>query len=561
MVAVDPHGAGARVTGRARRPVDVLIAGAGPTGLTLALQAHDHGGRVRVVERRPEALRPSRALIIHPRTLEVLRPLGVTDALLTSGDPSPRAQLHLGRRVISVQLAGLHLPDTAFPHLLLVRQAQVEAVLAEALAERGVEVERGTALEAFTDDGGRVTAKLRSGGGAEPATARFLVGCDGSASTVRPAAGIGWAGRAYRHDVLLADVELDDDLAPGMAHVVASRQGLVFLFALGELATWRMLATEPTTPSDAPFGQPDPPVPRERLQELLDGAGLPARITNLAWSARIRLQHRIASGYRKGRVFLAGDAAHCHSPAGAQGMNTGIQDATNLGWKLAFAAGRSPDHDGDGVLLDSYEVERRSVARAVVPLTHAMFWAEAGTDPVATLTRGVLAPLAAPVVPLLLRQRRLVAEGVRVLSQLRWHYRHSPLSVEAPPPSAASVRAGVRLPDQDVTVDGRPRRLHDLTAVPGVLVLLDASAVAPDLPVDPLVHVHRVANWPGTGVLAVRPDGHVGYRGGDAAGPGLGDWLAALGRPPDGWATRLGGVPVDHGTDRLDDRGRRRRDA
>jgi FAD binding domain len=110
--------------------------------------------------------------------------------------------------------------------------------------------------------------------------------------------------------------------------VVAGRQGLVFLFALGELATWRMLATEPAIPCDAPFGQPGPPVPRKRLQELLDGAGLPARITHLAWSARIRLQHRIASGCRQGRVFLAGDAAHSHSPAGAQGMNTGIHDAT-----------------------------------------------------------------------------------------------------------------------------------------------------------------------------------------------------------------------------------------
>jgi 2-polyprenyl-6-methoxyphenol hydroxylase-like FAD-dependent oxidoreductase len=538
VVAVDPHGAGARMSERVGQAVDVLVVGAGPTGLTLALQAHDHGARVRIVERRAEAFRPSRALIVHPRTLEVLRPLGVTDTLLAGGDPRPRAQLHLGRHVVPVQLAGLDLPDTAFPHLLMVRQAHVEAVLARALACRGVDVERGTALEAFTDEGGRVTAKLRRGGRIERAATQYLVGCDGSASTVRAAASIGWAGHAYRHDVLLADVELDGDLAPGMAHVVAGRQGLVFLFALGELATWRMLATEPATPSGAPFGQLSPPVPRERLQELLDGSGLAAGITDLAWSARIRLQHRIATGYRQGRVFLAGDAAHSHSPAGAQGMNAGIQDASNLGWKLAFADGRIPAQDRDSALLDSYNIERRSVARAVVPLTHAVFWAEAGTDPVATLTRGVLAPLVAPLIPLLLRQRRLVAEGVRVLSQLRWHYRHSPLSVEVPPPSAAGACAGDRLPDQDVIVDGRPRRLHDLTAVPGVHVLLHTDATVPDLPADPLVHVHRVASWPGTGVVAVRPDGHVGYRSGDAAGPGLNEWLAGVGRPPDGRATR-----------------------
>jgi 2-polyprenyl-6-methoxyphenol hydroxylase-like FAD-dependent oxidoreductase len=118
---------------RVGQAVDVLVPGAGPTGLTLGLQAHDHGARVRVVERRAEAFRPSRALIVHPRTLEVLRPLVVTEALLTCGDSRPLAELHLGRRVVPVQLAGLDLPDTAFPHLLMVRQADVEAVL-DALA-------------------------------------------------------------------------------------------------------------------------------------------------------------------------------------------------------------------------------------------------------------------------------------------------------------------------------------------------------------------------------------------------------------------------------------------
>ena len=137
---------------------------------------------------------------------------------------------------------------------------------------------------------------------------------------------------------MLADVELDGTCAGGVAHVVAGRRGLLFVFALGERATWRLLATRPAAPGAAAVRAPGPPVPAAELQALLDDAGLDARITDLAWSARFRLQHRLAARFRRGRLFLAGDAAHAYSPATGQGMNTGIQDAVNLGWKLAFAA-------------------------------------------------------------------------------------------------------------------------------------------------------------------------------------------------------------------------------
>ena len=151
---------------RRRLTADILVAGAGPAGLALALQAHDHGAVVRVVDRRPEAVRPSRALILHARTLEVLRPLGVTQALLGRADTAPAADLRLGARVVRVEFGGLALPDTAFPHLTLVRQMDVERVLAQALAERGVEVERGTELAEVRDEPGGVRAVLRTPAGA-----------------------------------------------------------------------------------------------------------------------------------------------------------------------------------------------------------------------------------------------------------------------------------------------------------------------------------------------------------------------------------------------------------
>jgi 2-polyprenyl-6-methoxyphenol hydroxylase-like FAD-dependent oxidoreductase len=507
-------------------PPDVLVVGAGPTGLTTALQAHDHGARVRVVERRTELFRPSRAMVMHPRALESLRPLGVTDDLLDRADRAPSAQLHLGRRVVSASLAEVAMPDTAFPHLTLLRQTAVEEVLSKALRERGVEVERGVDLVASTSEHDLARVVLRSADGAEQLRCRFVVGCDGPASTVRSLSGIGWRGRPYREEVVLADVELDGDLAPGALHVGAGRAGLVFVFAQGEAATWRVLATRPSRGSEAAFGQPGGAVPREEVQQLLDDAGLPVTVGAMAWSAQVRLQHRVAGSFRRGAFFLAGDAAHTHSPAAAQGMNTGMLDAVNLGWKLGFAA--NGDRGACAALLDSYDEERRPVARKVVALTHLVFLAEASSSPLPAFLRGTLVPLAAPALPLLLAQQSVMTGVVRLLSQ-RWvRYRDSVLSV-----SVGSVRRGPRpgdrLPDEVVVHEGREVRLHDLTAGPGVHVLVERdTARLADL-VGPWVSVHRVSGWSVAGLVAVRPDGHVGFRSERSDDARLVSWLDLVG--------------------------------
>ncbi len=510
---------------------DLLVVGAGPTGLSLALQAHDLGARVRIVERRPDAFRPSRALIMHARTLEVLRPLGVVEDLLAKADIAPSVRLHLGSRVVAARLDGLVLPDTAFAHLTLLRQLDVEAVLSRALAGRGVDVQRGVELVRLrvdpTDDGPRAT--LRSAAGVEEVISGAVGGCDGVASTVRTQSGIGWRGRPYRQEVLLADVELDSDLAPGIAHVGAARGGLLFLFALGERAPWRLMVTRRAGLEPLPFGQPGPPVPAEELQRLIDDSALQARITDLPWSTVVRLQHRIADRYRDGPVFLAGDAAHVNSPAGGQGMNTGIQDAVNLGWKVAFAPYSSRPDD----LLDSYEQERRPVARLVRALTDLVFWAESGTDPLASFTRAGLAPLAAPVLPLILRRPALVSQAVRLLSQLRVSYHTSPLSVETTTLRPGRLRPGDRLPDGMAMTGGRERRMHELLARPGVHIMLHADARKPAATISgPYVYVHRLTSIPGRGVVAVRPDGYVGLLGGTVDDQQLGTWLSLVGLGP-----------------------------
>ena len=508
-------------------PVDVLVVGAGPTGLALALQAHDHGARVRVVERRPEAFRPSRAMIVHPRTLELLRPMGVTDELLALADPSPAACLHLGRAEVPVGLGDLALPGTVFPNPVFLRQMDVETVLFGALAARGVPVERGTELIGLVAHG-RPTVRLRSPAGTETTTLGAVAGCDGVDSTVRRRAGIGWPGGTYRPEAVLADVEVEGDLAAGVTHVAAGRRGLLFLFALGEGAPWRLLGTRAAGSAadrQVPSGMA---VAEDELQQMIDDAGLPVRLTRVAWSTRVRLQYRVADRYRSGGVFLAGDAAHASSPAGGQGMNTGIHDALNLGWKLALA-GSCSDPDG---LLDSYEQERRAVAYQVLALTHLLFWAEASTGRVPAFVRGTVAPRLAPLVPWLLQRRWLLERGMRLLTQLSVGYRGSRLSAEGTPARRGPTRAGDRLPDAEVTCAWHRTRLHELLARPGVHVLLDRDAAqrGPDT-LDPLVHVHRLTSWPGTGVVAVRPDGHVGYRSA-AVGPGLAEWLRRVGVAP-----------------------------
>ncbi|MEC5184765.1 2-polyprenyl-6-methoxyphenol hydroxylase-like FAD-dependent oxidoreductase [Cryobacterium sp. MP_3.1] len=550
---------------------DLLIVGAGTTGLTLALQAVDHGARVRIVERRPEAFRPSRAMVMHPRTLELLRPLGVTDALLALGDSAPSVRLHLPSRVVSVSIEKLDLPGTAFPHPLLVRQSDVEAVLAAALAERGVLVQRGAEvvrLARLRQGGARAVLRTADDEPDEDVLCRYLAGCDGPASLVRRSVG-GFLGGDYDQEVVLADVELGPAgagsravapvmLETGVAHVVVGRQGLVFLFNIGERATWRMLATRRAGDDRQPFGQPGPPVPQEQLQRLVDEAGLPAQITEVAWSAQVRLQHRIASRFSRGPLFVAGDAAHVHSPAGAQGMNAGIHDAVNLGWKLAFAAAagrRLPETaaaPGDtrsagslaarpgSALLDSYALERRPADRAVLRLTHAMYWAEASLHPLAQLGRAVLVPVAGPLLPWLTRQRRLTAVGIRTLSQFRLRYRNSPLSMDVRA-SLTPVRGGLarrvlrpgsRVADTLVRCEGRRVRLHALLARPGVHILMQADArPVPERMLGPLVHSYRLDDRPGTGMLVVRPDGYVGLRAPVLDEPHLAAWLRLVGLP------------------------------
>ncbi|KUO11483.1 FAD-dependent monooxygenase [Streptomyces dysideae] len=498
-------------------PLDVLVVGAGPTGLALAAQLCAFGVRFRIVDRSLDRVHESRALAIQPRTLEALAGFGVTDELVARGNPAMQLRMHLPRRVVRVRLFDIGLSDTAYPFLLFLSQAETESVLAGHLAGRGVTIERGTELVRMEVEDSYGVCRMRRGDGTEETVeARYVVGCDGAHSTVRAEAGIGFEGYAYPQTFLLADLEVDG-LEPDAVHTYMTGNGMLFFFPLGSPATWRMLAM---LPPDAPDREVTLPLLQEITGRYTDN-GLVLR--DPAWMTDFRLHNRGAARYRVGPCFLAGDAAHIHSPAGAQGMNTGIQDALNLGWKLALVC-RGVSTEG---LLETYETERAPVGRVVRRFTDRAFTIGTSGNPAVRLARTQLAPRLAP---LALRATALRGRVFRTASELGIHYRHSPLSMTGTRPPRHGPRAGDRLPDL-------PRGLQTRTASTGWHLLLAGpphlwpdESLAPVLEgLDDLIAVHRLGEespWPDIAHGFVRPDGHLGYVARGADLEGLGAYLA-----------------------------------
>ncbi|HEV8653245.1 MAG TPA: FAD-dependent monooxygenase [Actinomycetes bacterium] len=525
--------------------LDVLVVGAGPTGLTLAAQLQAFGATSRIVDRQPDRVHESRALAVQPRTLEVLRGLGVAQELVARGNDAVWVQLHAGDRAVRVRLFGLGLTDTAYPFLLFVSQAETEAVLHDHLAAGGVRVERGVELVAFDAGAEAVTCTLRHGDGrTEQVRTRYLAGCDGAHSTVRRGAGIPFAGGAYPQTFALADLEVDGGLDRDTAYAYLGQTGILFFFPLGRPASWRMLGMHPTLRG----GEREPAQPSlEELQALADAfTGGRLRLRDPAWLTYFRLAHRHASRYRAGRIFLAGDAAHVHSPAGAQGMNTGIQDAWNLGWKLALAARGVADED----LLDSYDAERRPVGRFVVRFTDRAFSVATSTNPLVRALRTQVVPR---VLPLALRVDRALGYGFRTVAQLGISYRHSPAVQEGRPALRRGPKAGDRLPDARIARDGQVCWLGAALAAPSFHLLLcgppgswnTSRLTAVRERHANLLAVHHLTREAAPGALhdldgqafrrlgvsdtahyLIRPDHHIGYRCGGTDLDGLGHYLA-----------------------------------
>ena len=336
--------------------IDVIVAGAGPTGLMLACELRLHGVRLLVLDRDAEPTTVVRALGLHARSIEVMDQRGVLDRFLALGRKYPLGGFFAGIAKPAPQQLG-----TTHPYVLAIPQPVIDRLLAERAAELGAEVRRGAELVALDQDDEGVTVGLADG---TRLRARYLVGCDGGRSTVRKQLGIGFPGEPSRVETLLGEMRVDvspEVLTATMAEVRKTqlRFGAV---PLGE-GVYRIGVPAADVSEDRTV----PPTLEEFKRQLLAVAGTDFGVHSPRWLSRFGDATRLAERYRSGRVLLAGDAAHIHPPTGGQGLNLGVQDAFNLGWKLAAAVdGRAPE-----ALLDTYEAERRPVAADVLENTRA----------------------------------------------------------------------------------------------------------------------------------------------------------------------------------------------
>ncbi|OEJ34922.1 FAD-dependent monooxygenase [Streptomyces subrutilus] len=444
---------------------DVLVVGAGPVGLTAAAELRRRGVSCRIVDRLPARLPFAKAVGIQPRTLELWDRTGLARAAMEAAVPM-RGQLAYLNGAEQLRL-DFRLPPEVPYGFAALPQYETERILDEFLARFGTAVERGTELVSFAQDADGVTGRLLTPSGAEEEVrARYLVGCDGAHSIVRKGLGLSYEGGAFPEEFMLADVEVDWDLPHGYAvrsmhrDAAGAIDDVLVCIPLPGRGRYRVSMLVPPELStaqqaDAVFGGVAHGLQTGRapalpdIQTVLDRLSpQPANASNIRWASVFRISHRIVDRYADGRVFVAGDAAHIHPPTGAQGMNTGIQDAWNLAWKLALAVdGRA--HPG---LLASYDTERRPVGEEVVGRTvrHAEAGVQADPDDPETV---------------MLREAQLLVA-----------YRGSP--IVDPPGEGPGPRRGDRAPDcggLTGPIAAYPLRLYDLLRERGHVLLVYAS--------------------------------------------------------------------------------------
>ena len=419
------------MTPSAIRQTDVLIVGAGPTGLVLALWLTRLGVRVRIIDKTTEPGTTSRALAVQARTLELYSQIGLADAVVAHGRKVLAANLwvagkNIARAVFGEMGAGL----SPFPYAQIFPQDEHERLLIERLAGAGVEVERRTELLDFEEAGGRVRAHLkREDGTLETCEAAHIAGCDGAHSSVRDALEIGFPGGTYTHLFYVADVDASGAAMNGELHVALDATDFLAVFPLTGEGRARLVGTV----------REEAEHEHENLswndvsQRVLEWMRIDIKRVN--WFSTYRVHHRVADHFRKGRAFLVGDAAHIHSPVGGQGMNTGIGDAVNLAWKLAAVVHERADPS----ILDSYEPERIAFARRLVATTDLAFTGVTSAGAIARLVRLQIVPILLPLITRLSSLRRLM---FRTISQTAVNYRGSSLSEGR----AGAVHGGDRLP-------------------------------------------------------------------------------------------------------------------
>jgi 2-polyprenyl-6-methoxyphenol hydroxylase-like FAD-dependent oxidoreductase len=480
---------------------DVAVVGGGPVGMWLAAELHRGGVRPVVLERRARRLPYSKALTIYPRTVEQFAMRGLVDRWLAEGTPVPSSHFALLKNRLDFSFL-----DSRYPYTLFLPQRRTEELLEEHLGELGVSYRRQHAVTGLRQDGAGVDLDVDSPGGPEVVRAAYVVGCDGAASVVRAAAGIDFAGTPDTWRTILGDVELTD---PPQAPTLSLNQpgGSMYGVAIGG-GRYRLAAIDHTTLHDPA----DKPVTFEDLRASvlrLAGTDFGMRETPDAWLSRVGNATRQAACYRAGRVLLAGDAAHIHYPAGGQGLNLGLQDATNLAWKLAAEIrGGAPRG-----LLDSYHAERYPVGLDVIDDSLA----QCGL--IANPSREGIA----------LRDRFNAILGAHPSLGRELAVRLSGLAIRYP---AAAGVAGQRVPDLDLRGAPAATIFGLLHSAKFVLLSLGSTVAAPagfagrlDIVTAELAGEHP--EWAGVRAMLIRPDGYIAWASQADDAPPLAAWLGS----------------------------------
>ena len=466
--------------------VEVLIIGAGPTGLVLALFLTKFGVRVRIIDKTDAPGTTSRALVMHARNLEFYRQIGIADEAINGGVKFNVLNLSVrARRVGRVPFGDLGKGLSPYPYILVYPQDRHERMLIEQLQTMNVAVERQCELVSFEEDDQGVRARLRKADGStETCAARYLAGCDGAHSTVRETLGIGFPGGTYSHVFYVADVAAEGKPVDGELHVALDEADLLAVFPLRASGTVRLVGSVGDVANAEHLQWED--VNRSVIDRLQ------LQVKEVHWFSTYRVHHRVAATFRRRSAFLLGDAAHIHSPVGGQGMNTGIGDAVNLAWKLAAVLQERIDPS----VLDTYEKERIGFARRLVRTTDRAFQIASSNGRIAKFVRLVLLPL---LLPSLFRVKAIKRFAFRTLSQIGIEYHDSPLS---------GAHGGDRLPwvpDNFAALQSLDWQVHVYGAASEEVRAMCERREIP-------LHVYPSNR---DVVYLVRPDGYVALTGGD----------------------------------------------
>lgn len=531
--------------------MDVLVVGAGPVGLMMAAELARHDVRVRVIDKSASPSPLSKALAIHARTLEVFEQLGIVGTFLQRGLRVEGLTAWMGDtgRAAHVDFKDL---DSSYPFVLDIPQNITEEILAEHLSGFGIEIERGTELLSLHPLNDGMQVQLRDAAGTESSLqVAWVIGCDGAHSTVRHQLNIAFEGTQYPDTFMLGDVHVDWSLPEDRIHVFLREDGLLAAFPYGQ-HRYRVMANLPATTTGQ---EAMPEATMDELQKLVQARSpVDVRISDPTWVSWFHSHLRHVKQTRIGRVFLVGDAAHIHSPAGGQGMNTGIQDAHNLGWKLALVVrGGAPER-----LLDSYQEERLAVAESVLKMSDSLLRTVTSNRPMVKLLRDHLAPI---FMNTAFAQHRMTEQ----ISEVAIHYRESSIVhshwTNNRLFSGHRVHAGDRLPDVEFVSDaGVVHRLYDLVRGTRHTVFVFTSGDDGRRPLMELLAAWRneltvfhVWTKPSSGsvtdvtvvedstsaisgrlglpdesVLIVRPDGYVGFLSDTIAVPELSAYMQQL---------------------------------